>query len=348
MVKKRFLIRVDASNEIGHGHAMRCLTLAESHKRKGAQVEFVSQDLPGNVLAKISEKKIHVHILNNNAINNPQDDCLQTIEIINKSAVCYDWIIVDNYLLDEAWQKPIFENGKKIFVIDDLAKSNHYCTCLLNQTFGISSHIYNQKINNTATILSGEKYVLLRAEFAELKPVVSLKSEYNNPLAHFFWGATDINSNCYRFAKVILENIPKLRLRIVMGSSQDARINTLSTQYEDKVELYRDVSNMAETMLGCNIAIGAPGMATWERAAMGLPGIYFATSPNQIEILKKLDEKGFCFYLGEVEKLQDHEIIDSLTKILQQADLLAEVASHNYKIIDALGANRVADFLLEH
>lgn len=44
----QILIRTDASQQIGSGHVMRCLSLANELRQK-ARVSFICQKLPGNM-----------------------------------------------------------------------------------------------------------------------------------------------------------------------------------------------------------------------------------------------------------------------------------------------------------
>ena len=90
--------RVDASLEIGTGHVMRCLTLAEILKKKGAKIYFICRQHNGNLIDKIrvsgfkvfeletskkyevSNKLLHSSLLGNTQQNDAYD-CAKILKI---------------------------------------------------------------------------------------------------------------------------------------------------------------------------------------------------------------------------------------------------------------------------
>ena len=50
------VFRVDSSTEIGSGHVMRCLTLADKLKESGKPSLFISADLEGNLGALVKSR----------------------------------------------------------------------------------------------------------------------------------------------------------------------------------------------------------------------------------------------------------------------------------------------------
>ena len=53
------IVRVDSSLEIGTGHVMRCLSIAEGLKEIGVNVEFISRKFKGNLIEKIQSEKLN-------------------------------------------------------------------------------------------------------------------------------------------------------------------------------------------------------------------------------------------------------------------------------------------------
>ncbi len=59
----KILIRTDASIQIGNGHVMRCLTLADALKKEGADCHFICRGHEGNMLELIRQKGHKAHAL---------------------------------------------------------------------------------------------------------------------------------------------------------------------------------------------------------------------------------------------------------------------------------------------
>ena len=61
--KMKIAIRVDASTQIGTGHVIRCLTLAEALKTKAVEILFICREHQGNVITFLHEKGFEVSAL---------------------------------------------------------------------------------------------------------------------------------------------------------------------------------------------------------------------------------------------------------------------------------------------
>lgn len=55
--------RVDASLQMGSGHVMRCLTLAEALQRRGVDSHFICRPHVGNLMSLIAVAGYQVHEL---------------------------------------------------------------------------------------------------------------------------------------------------------------------------------------------------------------------------------------------------------------------------------------------
>ena len=144
----RIAIRTDASSQIGTGHFMRCLTLANGLTERGAKIRFVSRHLPEHLRSMLAEKGhefvsldstqnemamdelAHAHWL---GVSQAQD-AADSIRMLSDEA--WDWLVIDHYALDIRWESALRRITKRIMVIDDLADRQHDCGVLLLQSFG--------------------------------------------------------------------------------------------------------------------------------------------------------------------------------------------------------------------
>ena len=178
---KKLLFRVDASKDIGTGHVMRCITLANEAKLRGWCSCFVLRDPSENITQLIccaghEIQKLLSESLSKKQISSPlehcewlsvsqEEDAKETLDIISDFKP--DWIIIDHYAMDATWHAQVNKSNAKTLVIDDLGDRNLICDVLVDQNLGASRAKYAGKISQNCKLLMGPQYALLRNEFRD-------------------------------------------------------------------------------------------------------------------------------------------------------------------------------------
>ena len=113
------VFRVDASTQIGSGHVMRCLTLAQKLKKeKQADVYFVMRLLEGNLINLVRDKGFTVLCLPKAPVNNELQGYANWLTVTQKqdaedtkAAISelpnIDLLIVDSYAIDYIWENEL-------------------------------------------------------------------------------------------------------------------------------------------------------------------------------------------------------------------------------------------------
>jgi len=364
---KNFAFRVDASLQIGTGHVMRCLTLADALRAHGHQCHFICREQPGTLAEYIQELGFAVHVLpfeEKAALDvidaphiqllgiNLTKDADQTFNLIKSLNI--DWLIIDHYALDHKWEKYIKNKNSriKIMVIDDLADRPHFAAVLLDQNFGRKAEDYVGLVPDSCRLLIGPKFALLRSEFASYRPD-SLSRRTNSKLKHLVisMGGTDIADATSSVLQALqVADMPSdLHLSVVMGSSAPAlsRVRVLASQMLWRTEVLIDVRNMASLMTTADLAIGAGGITTWERCCLGLPSAIVETATNQEGIADILEKAGAALAIGQLSAMEfDKRVVTVVSKLLK-LETNCQIALRSAELCTGHGAKIVAECLLE-
>jgi len=346
----RVVFRVDASLQMGTGHVMRCLTLAQMLKENGVDAEFICRKHKGNLINKIRSSGFNVHeleILEEIEVGNKlahshwlgttqQQDANDCIDVLKAEKP--DWLIVDHYALDEQWQKILKPYYEKLMVIDDLADRKHQCDILLDQTFGRQQEDYSTLTPEYCKLLLGSQYALLRPEFSKWRPY-SLKRRSKPELKKLLinMGGVDIDNvteNVLDELKIC--NLPDdMKITVVMGGStphlESVKSKAITLPYKTEVKV--DVDNMAEIIANSDIAIGAAGATTWERCCLGLPTIQIAIAKNQ----QFLAEALACQNIVKLAK----ETKETVFLLESSSEWMENVANLALEVCDGMGVYKV-------
>lgn len=327
-------IRVDSSEQIGSGHLMRCLTLAERLRKDGGEVHFISRDLAGSLNRLVKEHGFPLHLLPQHEENPnltgyaawltvPQVvDAEETGEILSRMQPV-SRLIVDSYALDVVWEQKLRPLVREIFVIDDLANRRHDCDVLLDQNYYREMrHRYDGLVPPACKLLLGPSHALLREEFYAAREKIGVRDGVLRRIL-VFYGGSDVTRETEKAIRALVElQLPSVAVDVVVGGSNPCRasIEELCAAH-DFLYYHCQVSNMAELMAHADLCLGAGGTTTWERCFLGLPAIVTAVAENQIQICEDCAEVGYIRYLGRWDEVTVGDIAAAVQRCIMPQTL---------------------------
>lgn len=342
--------RVDASNQIGTGHFMRCLTLADALKQRGAHIRFVSCGLLVYLRDMLSAKDMELVSLGSDAIPYPADDLAHAswlgssqaqdaqVTIQALSGQVWDWLVVDHYALDARWESALRETAKKIMVVDDIADRQHDCDVLLDQNFYADMQTrYADKVPAHCQLLLGPRYALLRDEFRKLRGQVKPRTGPVKRILVFFGGVDADNYTGQAIEALSEIDIRGLYVDVVIGALHPCLEKIKVACVQHGFICYVQTEKMAELIAAADLAIGAGGSATWERCCLGLPTLVFCTAVNQQKQLADAAREGLL-YFPEIKADLKQVILRHACALIENARLRELVSRNSMQVVNGRGA----------
>jgi len=328
--------RADSSITIGTGHLFRCLTLADALRRKGGTVSFFCRDLPGNLISNVEEMKIPVHRLSfdREAGISWEMDARDTLRRIADAAKI-DWLVVDHYALDRRWEKELRPFARKIMAIDDLADRPHDCDLLLDQNLHeFPNRRYAGLVPEHCRRIFGPRNALLRPEFMEARKTLRDRDGVVRRILVFFGGSdlTDETSKALEALRRL--GRPDIVVDVVVGGANphQERVRQ-SCLGMGNVRCHFQIRNMAERMAKADLAIGAPGTATWERCYLGLPTVTLVLAENQLQNALEVSRAGAIANLGWNSEIDAGNLAEAVRRLLDDPKALREMAARGVQLM---------------
>jgi len=353
----KVVFRVDASLEMGTGHVMRCLTLADKLKRSGHKCTFISRQQPGELteLIKQREHAVYVlpecteltgcHLTHSNWLKGGQKrDAEESAEILQ--TINPDWLVVDHYGIDKAWEELVRLYVKRILVIDDLADREHDCDTLIDQNLGQTDEIYRPLVPEECQILTGCHYALLRPEFSAFRErsLEYRKDKTQIDRVLITMGGVDKDNYTEKVLNGLASSAldDKTDVTVVLGKEAPwlTEVKAQAANSRLNVRVLSNVSNMAELMSQSDLAIGAAGSTSWERCCLGLSTLMCVLAENQQGIAKALETHGAAMVVSQSDiEMSLGEKVAILYEQPERLSLMSDRASY---LVDGRGAQRVA------
>ncbi len=361
----KVVFRTDASLEIGTGHVIRCLTLADALRQRGASCKFICRDHPGNMIDFIRRHGHEVTALSvNQGVNDISDagrikkdqhadwlgsnwetDAEQTIVAVGTGVV--SWIVVDHYAIDFKWEKKLRSACKNLMVIDDLANRTHNCDVLLDQNLVPNlTYRYDKYIPVECLRLLGPNFALLQPVYSELRSRTSPRLGPIQNLLVYFGGTDQHNFTGLTLSAFLSLKRSDLILDVVIGPG-NLHATAIRQQIHDRsnITLHEMLPTLALLMQKADLAIGAGGATTWERLCLGLPSLVVTLADNQISVAEALSSYDIVRYLGNYDAVTESILMQALQAVMHES-CLEKWSRDCMNIVDGKGVDRVVSIMM--
>jgi UDP-2,4-diacetamido-2,4,6-trideoxy-beta-L-altropyranose hydrolase len=343
-VSETLLIRADASPQIGIGHVMRCMALAEAWQAQGGEVVFASASAPQELEQRLDAEGF----ARRRILGRPgqPEEARETAALArNCSAAC---VVLDGYHFDPDYRRALGRTGARLLlVVDGVPPDTAGADFVLDQNLGASRPGGVREDSGTRFLL-GPRYALLRREFWRWRgrkhPIAPTARKLLVTL-----GGSDPENMTLRILRALrtLPESRELEARIVVGPANRHRAS-LEKELIRAPETWRLLAapdDMPELVAWADLGISAAGSTCWELAFMGLPFVTIVLADNQRSIAANLARAGVSRDLGWHEQVSAEGLIALVHELFDQAALRMEMGRLGQETVDGFGAERVASLL---
>ena len=326
------IFRTDASPQIGFGHLTRCRALAMALRSEGKRSVMVG---PAAEYARSVDQETFEDWIPAPEWSSANEDADRLIGVARKFEA--EWLVLDDYRIDESYQLRVREAGLRWLQFDGTASKPLWADIVLNANPAARSEDYQAVLRNpNARLLLGPRYAILRPEFDHVTP-----QEPGRPIRRIlltFGGGDDRGANQFVLSTLLPVTSTEQEFVVIAGATNPSNPSLkrwIDAHGRGRVSLHIDPEQVAPLFASCDLAVMAGGTSTYEAARCGLPMILISIADNQVGQSKAWSDCGCAIYLGTTNDISERNLILAFKK-LSSSDAYT-------KIMDGLEAHKPQD-----
>lgn len=326
-LKKVFLIRADATAEMGIGHLMRTIALGQMLQDAACEVHFATIAHNAEMIQGLQAENFSVHLMS--APFSEGDDASSLARI--GRGISASWIVIDGYHFSATYEKKVQEAvaSARILRIDDLPRIHHSADVLLSQNFGAQNLNFSTEVSTQK--LLGLEFLLLRREFRKARSEAK-RSATHTPkrlLVTLGGGTPQGDIASLKIARALFD-LDACQLEVVyIAGRMSANKAELKKCISPNHRLLDFCDDMAREMSQADFAIVAGGSSMWELMYLGVPFSAVALTEDQKAYIELLAEHRLCLNLGLHTTLEPTCVKSAVTRFLSDSTLTTEF-KHRY------------------
>jgi len=336
------LMRCDGSPEIGMGHIVRCLALAdELQENHCCNIHFAMRKSEVGI-NKVKES-YSVFESNEKAFDyaNWLKDCVKKT---NAQILILD---VRDGLTRQDLKQIKKKSGIKVADIDDPEDKRLEADMAFYPPVSQVKRI--DWTDFTGKLYVGWEWVILRKEFSTTPRPLPQAPCTKIPRFLVTMGGSDPQGMTLKAVKALelLEEDFEAVVVLGAGFQHKKQLNDLLSDCKHRFDVRENVQNMAELMAQSDLAVASFGVTAYELAAMGVPAIYLCLTEDHAESASAFVKEGMAVCLGVFTHVNTKMIAGGISNILNNKSLLSKLADNARKYIDGQGAARISRLMIE-
>ncbi len=352
--------RADANHNIGMGHIMRCLSIADA----------VANIFDNDIIFLLADDNAHQFILDRGyeaiILHSSYDD--MEAELNYWPRITPNIIIVDSYYATPKYMGVLREKVGKggLVYVDDLAIFPYPVDIIVNYNAYAKLSLYTKIYADSEMpiMVLGPNYAPLRSMFRGIEKKKQPKNVKNVLIST---GGSDELHLALAMVKYICgmpgKNEAKYFHFLLGAMNTDKEEIRSLANAQPNIFLHENVSDMKSLISSCDIAVSAAGSTLYEICACGVPLITYSIADNQISGAEAFGQSGLAQNIGDLRnpvtietslvmsgELDSSSVERIFSAVLELSDNYkkrCEVGTRMQDMIDGFGADRIAEVIFK-
>ena len=332
------LIRCDGGSEMGLGHIVRCLALAEELREKhGSRVQFLIRGQP--VAIQMAEKAGFSVLGPANAHEKDRDWISRVLSDQQPEVLVMDFRAGLDADAVRKWRR----QGVLTVSVDDPEDKRIACDLVFSPP--VPQVRRADWRGFTGELLIGWEWVLLRRQFA----VVSANPETHlRPVVLVTMGGSDPAGLTLKAIEALDSLDAEFDTMVVVGGAfcHNETLDKMLSEARRRFEVRRDVSNMSAVMAQADLAIASFCVTAYELAVVGVPGIYLCLTEDHAESATAFTENGMGISLGVHTRVTAGEIATTARRLICDQTTRKQLSQACRRLACGSGAANIAERII--
>jgi UDP-2,4-diacetamido-2,4,6-trideoxy-beta-L-altropyranose hydrolase len=337
------IICAECGIQVGTGHVMRCVALAQAWKRAGGAVTFLMREGLAGLDERIRAEGILLETLPKEGGVSPEAFVRAVLRAGSPIAV------LDGYSFGAREQAALSGAGIRVLTVDDYGHATDYpVRWVLNQNAYAAPEMYT-RTNADSKLLLGPAYALLRDEFVPWLGWKRSIPDRARKILITIGGSDPDNASEQVFQSLEFLERKDLEVVLVVGSG-NRHLEALQAASERclvPVSIARRVQDMPALMAWADVAIAGAGVTSYELCYMGLPSLLLVVAENQRRIAERLSELGVAVNAGRSREFRGELFAEQLQALIESSERRGAMSHGARELVDGLGSERVRAALLD-